>query len=254
MNRQVNAKQKKEHKSVEHQLRNCNISNVFHNMGNTVAIPKASELERVHKVDPRLPALGDNHGAPISTTNQIKVVVKEKLFSWSGDSFKIKYEDGSTFGNDLEVRGKVFAIRDQMAIFDGTTKQPVAVCLRSFVFCGQIFKIYTTSPVYKGQEKSAQKYNNLPLYTYGTIERDPCSMEQRLRLANGGTGYTIHRAGSLWPKKRVVRKEGVTCALMAGGTWDLGFNAYRITVNPGIDACLMILLCCVCDEMDEAQN
>ena len=41
---------------------------------------------------------------------------------------------------------------------------------------------------------------------------------------------------------------------MKGGTFDLGSYAYKIMANSGSDTCLMVLLCCVCDEMDEAHN
>ena len=63
--------------------------------------------------------------------------------------------------------------------------------------------------------------------------------------------YVISRSGSLWPKTRTVRKNGKVAALMQGGTWVSGFNSYKITINPGIDPCLIICFCAVCDAMDE---
>ena len=226
-------------------------------MGNSVPVPADSELDHIHEVDPTLPELGRDHGAPISTTSQTKVILKEKLFSWSGDAFKIKHEDGSTFGNELHFKSKVFSLRDNLVLVDGVSDKAVCVAKSMFVAsCSEIFHIYTTAPVYHGQEKSAQKHNDQELYTYAIVERSPCSTEQAVHLTkdNMKFAYTIHRSDKWWPKNRVVRKNGLTCALMSGGNWNFDGNSFKITVNPGIDACLMLMLCAICDEMDENQQ
>ena len=126
-----------------------------------------------------------------------------KLFSWSGDSFKIKTRDGRPLGNNLFMHGKVFALRDQMVLEDGNTKEPVAVCLRKFELIGQTFKIYTTRPNFSGQRPSDRKHNNRPLYTYARVERVPFTTEQRVFLESESSQvplYTVHRAGSWWPR------------------------------------------------------
>jgi hypothetical protein len=63
--------------------------------------------------------------------------------------------------------------------------------------------------------------------------------------------YMINRSGGFWPKTRTVRKRGTVAALLQGGTWGGNFNSYNITINPGIDPCLIVCFCAVCDEMDE---
>jgi hypothetical protein len=47
--------------------------------------------------------------------------------------------------------------------------------------------------------------------------------------------YTVHRAGGLRPKKRVVKRHGRLAALMEGGTWEGTWNSYLFTFNPGIN-------------------
>lgn len=219
-------------------------------MGCTESLPVANSFQEFHKVDH--PSLGSRHGAAPTSDSATQIVVREKLFSWSGDSFNIKTRDGAPFGNDLRIQGKKFALRDQMVLVDGSTGEPVAVCLRTFEVIGQTFKIYSTRPLYSGQKPSERKYNQYKLYTFAKVQREPLSTCQRVTLDNEKSpSYTVHRAGSFWPKKRVVKRHGRTAASMEGGTWEGNWNSYLITVNPGIDACLIICLAAVCDEMDE---
>jgi hypothetical protein len=220
-------------------------------MGCTESLPVANSFEQVHKVDPNLPSLGAQHGAGPSAHSSTQLIVREKLFSWSGDSFKIKTRKGAPFGNDLKMQGKVMAFRDQMVLLDGNNA-PVAVCLRKFEVIGQTFKIYSPHPLHPGQRPSERKYNHCALYTYATVERVPFTAVQKVTLVNETSpSYTVHRAGGLWPKKRMVKRHGRPAALMEGGTWEGNWNSYLITINPGIDPCLIVCLCSICDEMDE---
>lgn len=216
----------------------------------TAPVPVANDCKIVHHVPQR--SLGDDHGASPSQDAPQQLIVREKLFSWSGDTFKIKTPSGERFGNDLYVQGKVFAFRDQMALLDGVTQQPVAVCLRKFQLLGQTFKIYSVKPLYQGQHPSGHDYKGQKLYTIAKVERVPLSTTQLVTYDNETSpSMTITRAGAWWPKKRVVQRNGRPAALLEGGTWTGNFNSYRITVNPGIDPCLIVCLSAICDEMDE---
>jgi hypothetical protein len=220
-------------------------------MGCNESVPIASEFHAVHRVNPKLPALGEGHNAGPSLTGPTKLIVREKLFSWSGDSFKIKTLGGDIFGNKLHVRGKAFALRDQMVLENGNG-EPVAICLRKFEPIGQTFKIYLPQPVYPGQIPSKQNFQHHKLYTYCQVQRKPLTTEQQVILeGKSQPEYTINRAGSLWPKKRVVKRRGRPAALMEGGTWEGNWNSYLLTINPGIDPCFIICLAAICDEMDE---
>jgi hypothetical protein len=218
-------------------------------MGCTESFPVASDLNHCHKVDPSVPGLGAKHGVPIGNS-RVNVIVREKLFQWSGGSFALKHQDGTLFGNKLGIKGKVLTLRNEMVLQNGITNEPVAVCRRIFQVVGDTFKIYTTTPVYAGQPRSDQAYESRSLYTYASASREPFSSVQTVHLTKGGS-YTVHRAGSLWPKKRVVLKDGIIAALMTGGTWDGDWNSYLIQVVPGIDPCLMVVMCAIFDAMDE---
>ena len=218
-------------------------------MGGTESCPVAADLKQCHEVDPSVPGLGAQHGVPIKNS-PVNVIVREKLFQWSGNSFALKQKDGSLFGNKLGIKGKVWTLRHEMVLQNGITNKPVAVCRRQFQLVGDTFKIYTTTPVYPAQTRSDQTYEGSPLYTYASAAREPFSTVQSVNLTRGGT-YTVHRAGSWWPKKRVVKKDGRIAALMTGGTWDDNWSSYLIEVNPGIDPCLMVVMCAIFDAMDE---
>jgi LURP-one-related len=216
-------------------------------MGSTESVPVASDYSVAHKVDPSIPHLG---GFPPSPNQKTELVVREKLFSWSGDTFNIKTKDGASF-NGIKIQGKAFAFRDQMTLLDAQGA-PIAVCLRKFEFIRQTFKIYTLKPLFQGQRKSDRDYNGKALYTYAKVVRVPFSTQQDVIFDNReSASFTIHRAGGYWPKKRVVRRQGVTAAMIEGGTWDGAWNSYLLTVNPGIDPCLIVCLTAICDEMDE---
>jgi hypothetical protein len=117
----------------------------------------------------------------------------------------------------------------------------------------ETFKIYTTKPLFPRQKPSEMAHeNNARLYTYCTVERVPFSTVQNVTFANEQSpSFTIHRAGGFWPKQRVVKRRGIPAALMEGGTWQGSYNSYLLTINPGIDPCLIICLAAICDEMDE---
>jgi hypothetical protein len=226
-------------------------------MGCTDSSPIASAFDQPHVM--HVPAL-------YKTDNfKHELIVKEKLFSWSGDSFKINTLDGRPFGNGIQMKGKVWALRDQMTLLDGSGR-PIAVCLRKFALLQEIFKIYTLHPVYPGQSPSENKYEGRALYTYAEVKRVPFSIVQEVRFETdripkyGGqqqhqqpptpVSMTIARS-SFMPKKRTVFYRQRPAALMEGGNWNGHFNSYKVTVGPGIDPCLIICLTAICDEMDE---
>lgn len=224
-------------------------------MGCTESLPVADAYNVPHKqINKNFKYIGSHVGGGPSTTGPTRIIVKEKLFSWSGDDFSIKqYPSRAPFGNGLKMKGKTFAMRDQMALVDGNGKM-LAVCLRKFELVGQTFKVYDVpSSRYPGQKPSNQTYNGRALYTYCEVKRVPFSMSQEVYMDGEGVlEFVINRAGGMWPKKRLVKSRGVPAALMEGGTWEGNFNSYKLTINPGIDPCLMVCMCAVCDEMDES--
>ena len=216
-------------------------------MGCTESLPLVEAYDVPVRVDPVFKPIGRDFGAGPSTTRPTVVLVKEKF-----NDFKIKkFPSKEPFGNGLKVKGKTFAIRDQMALVDGDNNL-VAVCLRKFERMGQTFKIYVPKPVLKDQQPSKQDYNGKKLYTYAEVKREPLSMSQEVFFeGRAAADFVITRALPLYPKQRLVKKRGKPVTLIQGGTWGGNYNSYKITCNPGIDPCLMICIAAICDEMDE---
>lgn len=213
-------------------------------MGCTESVPVAAAFDQPHTM--HVPALC----ADVGNKMKHELIVKEKLFSWSGDTFKIKTREGYMFGNGLQMKGKAFGFRDQMALLDGRGV-PVAVCLRKFDFLRQVFKIYTLRPMHAGQTPSDRQYNGQSLFTFAEVVRVPFSTEQEVIFTGDSSpSLSIRRSGFL-PKKRTVHYRGRPAALMEGGTWDGNWNSYLLTICPGMDPCLIICICAICDEMDE---
>jgi uncharacterized protein YxjI len=216
-------------------------------MGCVESVPIATSVLQVsHTVDPSIPILGG-----LSPSNETtELLMSEKTFSWSGDDFKIKRIDGTPFHN-MKIKGKAFAMRDQMTLLDADNKL-IAVCLRKFALGSQIFKIYTPIPLHPGQGKSNQDYNGQLLYTFAEVVRPAFSVNHQLTYDNQGSpAFTVSVVG-FFPRRRVVKHRGVTAAAMEGGTYQTSFgNSYKLTICPGIDPCVMICLAAICDKMAE---
>lgn len=216
-------------------------------MGCTESVPVAGSFDTAHKM--KTPPIAKF----VVSDQKQEIIVREKLFSWSGDSFKIKTRQGKAFGGGMKIKGKAIAFRDQMALLDNAGN-PIAICLRKFEFFAQTFKIYTLRQIHPNQPKSNRDYNGQPLYTYAKVERAPLTTIQQVTFEGETTpSMTISRAGGLWPKKRLVKYRNRPAAYMEGGTWEGNWNSYLLTVSPGIDPCLIVCLTAICDKMDEEQ-
>jgi hypothetical protein len=136
-----------------------------------------------------------------------------------------------------------------MVLVDGNNA-PVAVCVRKSKLLGQSFKIYSTGPLYPGQNPSGRKYNQCTLYTHAKVDQDFLSSVQQVTLDNESSpSYTVQQ---LWPMNRVVKQHDERpAAFITGGPLEDNWHSYLLTINPGIDPCLMVCLVAICDEMDK---
>jgi uncharacterized protein YxjI len=222
-----------------------------------VPVPTEADLQYVHPVDPDLRAIGVNHGVVISNTAQTKLIVTEQINNMSGDNFKIQNLDGSSYGSNLHIKGKAFAARDHLVLMNGTTKKPICFAKSIFTIgCREEFRIYTCAPVFDGQKKAPSKFEGQYVYEYAVVERNFCKPAQLVHLAKNDEkcAYSIHRTGKVFENTRTVQKDGITCATMESGAWRTDANSYKLIINPGIDPCVMIMICVICDEMDENQG
>mmetsp|Transcript_9154 Transcript_9154/g.21823 ORF Transcript_9154/g.21823 Transcript_9154/m.21823 type:complete len:167 (+) Transcript_9154:833-1333(+) len=158
---------------------------------------------------------------------------------------------GEAFGNGSQVKGKATSMRDEMALLDGNG-EALAVCRKKFEFAATTFKIYVPKPVTVGQPPSQQTYSGRRLYTYCEVKKEMLNgikvyMEEQKNVV----AYEIKRGQTVFGKKRIIKKRGVPAALIVGGVREGQWDAYEIKINPGIDPCLIMCICAICDEMDE---
>lgn len=78
-------------------------------MGCAASLPAEDEFLK------EFPAQPSYTDGVISTTDIIRLVVKEKIFSWSGDDFTVNDVTGKPY---CKVKGKVMSMRDRIVITD----------------------------------------------------------------------------------------------------------------------------------------
>lgn len=216
-------------------------------MGCTESAPVAGDLDVPHKVDPSIPTIG---GFP-PLHEKTELIMREKVFSLNGNNFEIKTRAGHSLNGGIKIQGKALAWRGQMVLLD-RQNAPIAVCLHEFQLVGLTYNIYTLKPLYQGQSMSDRNHEGKALYSYAKVVLEPFSLQKNVFLYNqSAPSYTIHRVGDLWPKKRAIRRQGVTAALVEGGTWEGNWSSYLVTICPGIDPCLIVCLVAIHDAMDE---
>lgn len=224
-------------------------------------VPDDEAFRVAHKPEPVLKTssssssqfIGSNVGAGPSTERPIRLKMKEKFFSWSQDTFKIKdlATDGP-FGNGIQVKGQAMSMRDEMALLDGDG-QALAVCRKKFEFGATTFKIYVPKQVTSGQSPSQQRYKGQPLYTYCEVKKEMFNgIKVYLESNKNVAAYSISRGQTMFGKTRIIKKKGIPAALIEGGHREGQRDTYEIKINPGIDPCLIICICAICDEMDES--
>merc|ERR1719401_1503840 len=109
----------------------------------------------------------------VDNEKPLQLCMKERMFSWSGDSFKIKKEDGTEF---MQVQGKVMTMRDRMTLMDMDSKpKPIAVCIRKMWSLAPAFYIYGLRPPVKGQEESGETEDGKPLYSWAKVKERLCN-------------------------------------------------------------------------------
>lgn len=190
----------------------------------------------------------------VDEQSSLKLCVKEKLFSWSGDTFKIKKGDGSDF---LEVKGVVMSMRDRMVLRD-LSGNPIAVCLRKMLSLEASFYIYTLKPRVNGQQVSSESEDGKPLYSWAKVNKDMMTLPQSYSIYMA-TGHDEFDNGSykgespgIGSPKMSIKKGGQGACLVDRAVFQFDcMNCYALTVAPGIDPALMICFTAIRDELKE---
>ena len=158
--------------------------------------------------------------------------------------------DGGMFGNGIQMKGENLGSRHHLTLLDNTGV-PIAVCLSRFELIEKAFMIYTLRPLHAGQEKADHQYEGHDLYTFAEVKKFPFTKDLDVTITgDNGPSFLIRRTGLL-PEKRTIYYHGKAAAVMDGGTWNGNNNTYYLTICPGVDPCLIVCLCAICDELDE---
>lgn len=215
-------------------------------MGND--LPKAQNFLQDHQTE--VANLDDD----LLQDRVLKLAVKEKMFSWSGDNFKIKTADGTEF---LQITGRVFTMRDRMVLYSAAGA-PLAVIMRMMFTIVPAFYIYAFKPRVQGQRESGEVEDNRPLYSWAMVEKEVCTCMQKrytLHMAVGNDNfrpaYTAETPGGMTPGF-TVQKGGKGCCHVDREMFQWEFaNMYAVTISPGIDPALMVCFTAIQDEMKE---
>ena len=100
------------------------------------------------------------------TTKQTGFVLKQKMWSWSGDSFDIKDHEGNIV---YKVKGKALSLRDTMHVSDANDTK-VAVLQKKLAAFRSTFQLYSYAPNFDGQPSTEKDKDGELLYRYAYIE------------------------------------------------------------------------------------
>lgn len=204
-------------------------------------VPVAETIEN----RPATPILGD-----IDHDSQIKLGIEKHLFSHIGDSVPILSTITGEHFQGLEIRGDVFQHGD-VVLEKADTHIPVAVIERKYAPADNTFTIYTTSPVYSGEEPASIFKYNVRLYHFAEVKHDGKVWKVVLEGQTEPT-YTIHKLAPQhrhFPTKHTVMKGENEVAYMRYSEGNA--HSFVLVIDEGVDATLMILLSIIADEVDK---
>ena len=224
-------------------------------MGCAASLPSAEEFLQEFK-----PPDSEYCDGLTSTTQNIDLVVQQKLFSWSGGDFKVKDTSGKDY---CVVQGKVMSMRDRIVILD-TSGNEIACCLEKVFSMSPAMFVYGFKPFFAGQNPTKETQNGKPLYAWAKVWNTVLAVRQKynIQMAIGDDEYSDTNSpdyeatapGLLAPRLQVAKGDA-GCALIERPTIDWEFaNSYRVTVAKGIDPILMLALTICKDKLEEKKN
>ena len=211
------------------------------------------------------------------TTKQTGFVLKQKMWSWSGDSFDIKDHEGNIV---YKVKGKALSLRDTMHVSDANDTK-VAVLQKKLAasrtpYGGITFQLYSYAPNFDGQPSTEKDKDDELLYRYAYIEDQVGSLlgRQIVKLyANSNeeseavglmVNYVQLRFISFrcriktyaTPEEKKAGKEQEIIGL-AGETkffqWESA-TEMGIELAAGVDSLMALMLCVAAEKIKEEQQ
>eukprot|EP00966_Prymnesium_polylepis_P268904 6212390-Prymnesium_polylepis.1 len=94
-----------------------------------------------------------------ATVDTVTVLVKQKLFSLTGQSMDIKDTEGNVVA---KLGGKFMSLRDRAVLSDANGK-PVCCIIERILAMSPSYFIYSFKPYFEGQQPSGEKQDGTPL-------------------------------------------------------------------------------------------
>jgi len=175
--------------------------------------------------------------------NPIKLRLREKIFSFSGDDFKIcDADDGTLY---FRCAGKTFSLKDKKTLLD-VNGQPVLNMKQPLMSLSDKYKIY------------AGANSDKELFTFKT-ERNYFKAKLAAFVKNpvNNSHHYLVLKGNWRDKKAVVflgepKQDGIPVAKvyrpLSGKSLFFGADEYLIEIAPGVDIALILSMCIALDE------
>ena len=206
------------------------------------------------------------------TTKQTGFVLKQKMWSWSGDSFDIKDHEGNIV---YKVKGKALSLRDTMHVSDANDTK-VAVLQKKLAAFRSTFQLYSYAPNFDGQPSTEKDKDDELLYRYAYIEDQVGSLlgRQIVKLyANSNEEseavglmenfvqlafkFTCRIKTYATPEEKKAGKEQEIIGL-AGETkffqWEFATDEMGIELAAGVDSLMALMLCVAAEKIKEEQQ
>ncbi|WVW80492.1 hypothetical protein I302_102476 [Kwoniella bestiolae CBS 10118] len=195
---------------------------------------KASPTADLVAVDPPI-GLHPQIFAQKATT----LVLKEKVWSWTGDDFSVKDIEGRDV---VKCHGKAWSLRERKVISDADDK---------FLF-GIRNKILTIHTTFIGEDESEKELFRI---------RKRLSLGAKMKATflnpSNGQPITLLLKGDFWGGSADISIEDgpiiaqISRKLLNAREWLVDQQTYFVTIAPGVDLALMAAMC-IC--FDEAMN
>lgn len=176
-----------------------------------------------------------------------RLIVKDNLFSSSDEAVPIKTARSDKPFHNLQVRER--SSEDELVLEDATTGKPKVAIVRYVNKSSCNYHIYTTSPVYKGQEPISRlhvKYNER-LYSFAKVEQWANVLLAFVPEGSSDPCYTVHKAGATLSSANYLIKDTKGKTVASTHKWDK--NSQLLEVSSGTDGTFMLCLVAIADEM-----
>jgi len=176
---------------------------------------------------------------------EVTLKLREKLWSWSGDDYEIKEVGSEQLW--FKVKGRAFSIRDKKVIHDFEDKPIINMREQLMSFLEHNHKIY------RGEDDTEEMFKVTSKATLAkakaTVPITNQENQQQLNIVLKGDIMSTTALICIGnPKEGGIPVAKIHRPINAKDLL-LDKQEYYLTIAPNVDACLMVTLCIILDEM-----